>query len=214
MQEIWKDIEGYEGLYQVSNLGRIKSLNYLNTGITKIMKQNLSGNYATIGLCKKGKVKTRYIHRLVAETFIPNTDNYLEVNHKDENKQNNRVDNLEWCTRKYNINYGTHNQRMIQSKIGTNIGENNPFYGKHHNLETREKISESHKGIHAGAKHPNARKIICITTGEIFDYIKQASDKYNIDNSSITKCCKGKIKHIGKHPITNERLAWKYYDEL
>ena len=109
MTEIFKDVPGYEGLYQVSNLGRVKSL---HDGKEKIRKPCIdpSGYYYVI-LCKKG-IKTKYsLHRLVALVFIPNPNNYPEVNHKDENKANNQVDNLEWCTRQYNANYGTARKR-------------------------------------------------------------------------------------------------------
>lgn len=104
-QEIWKDLKGYEGLYQVSNLGRIKSLYFSKE---KIMKPILTGTckYYTIGLAKNKKRKTHLIHRLVAETFLENPNNLPEVNHKDENKLNNRIDNLEWCNHEYNMHYG------------------------------------------------------------------------------------------------------------
>ena len=86
MKEEWKDIKGYEGLYQVSNLGRVKSLNYRRTGNEKILSLRKHKNgYVYIGLSKNGKTKHLRVHRLVAETFISNPNNYLEVNHKDEN---------------------------------------------------------------------------------------------------------------------------------
>lgn len=108
MSEIWKDIKDYEGLYQVSNNGRIKSLNYRRTGKEKILspKTNPSG-YLYINLCKNGITKSYRVHRLVAETYISNPENLPEVNHKDEVKSNNTVKNLEWCTHLYNANYGT-----------------------------------------------------------------------------------------------------------
>lgn len=114
--EIWKDIEGYPN-YQVSNMGRVKSFNYKQTGKEKIMKgsKNNSG-YPQVSLCKEGKTKTYLIHRLVASAFLDNPNNLPEVNHIDEDKSNNRVDNLEYCNRKYNCNYGTHIEKMIKSK--------------------------------------------------------------------------------------------------
>lgn len=126
LNEVWKDIEGYEGLYQVSNLGRIKSLDrlvsYSNGGIrfykSQILKPKLEKDgYLRIGLRKEKKKVFFLIHRLVANAFIPNLDNLPQVNHKDENKQNNTVDNLEWCTAKYNINYGTRTERNTTSRI-------------------------------------------------------------------------------------------------
>ena len=107
----WRDIEGYEGLYQVSNEGRVKN----SKG--KILKGEKScWGYLRVGLWKDGKQAHKQIHRLVAEAFIPNPQNLPQVNHKDENKQNNSVDNLEWCDRKYNINYGTGVQRSAKKR--------------------------------------------------------------------------------------------------
>ena len=113
MQEIWKDIEGYEGLYQVSNLGRIKSLQRITVGKKygihklkeKILKEGKCGKYNIVILRKNGKNKTLYVHRLVAKTFINNSNNYPEINHKDGNTMNNNKENLEWCNRSYNIKH-------------------------------------------------------------------------------------------------------------
>ena len=115
MKEIWKDIKDYEGLYQVSNWGRVKSIKF---GKERILKQhiNIKGGYYYVCLLKNGKHKNYYVHRLVAEAFIPNSYNLPQVNHRDENKLNNNVDNLEWCTNEYNHNYGTINERISQSQ--------------------------------------------------------------------------------------------------
>lgn len=116
--EIWKDIKGYEGLYQVSNLGRVKSLeNRSNHKKEKILASHIRNQYYSVTLYKDSHYKNYTIHRLVAGAFIPNPDNLPEVNHKDENKLNNYVDNLEWCDKKYNINYG-HSavNRQIQNR--------------------------------------------------------------------------------------------------
>ena len=111
--EIWKDIEGYEGLYQVSNLGRVKSLGNNKTRKEKILKSTKNTNgYLEVQLCKEGKHKKYLTHRLVAQAFIPNPNNLLEVNHINEDKTDNRVDNLEYCDRKYNCNYGTRNKKV------------------------------------------------------------------------------------------------------
>ena len=113
-QEIWKPISNYEGLYEISNKGQIKSVgryiksNHNNTRFQEEKIRKLTVNnkgYITVRLCKNGKYKTFLVHRLVAETFIPNPLGYNEINHKDENKTNNKVDNLEWCSHDYNINY-------------------------------------------------------------------------------------------------------------
>lgn len=107
--ETFKDILGYEELYQVSNLGRIKSLKF---GKEKLLSPAFDKDgYLYVCLCKNGEKKRYFIHRLVAQAFLPNPNNYPEVNHIDENKLNNNVDNLEWCDRKYNINYGTRTEK-------------------------------------------------------------------------------------------------------
>lgn len=131
MEEIWKDIEGYEDVYQVSNLGRVKRV---TTG--RVLKGISSGcGYVQVDLSKHGTTSKKLIHRLVAQAFILNTENKLEVNHIDEDKTNNRVDNLEWATRQENNNHGTHNEKVSKSKsipiIAINIksGESKEFYG-------------------------------------------------------------------------------------
>ena len=122
MKEIWKDIKGYEGLYQVSNLGRVKSLSRKRIDRNQILPErilkpifNEKRGYYQIYLRKNNISRTFKPHRLVAEAFIPNPDNLPEVNHKDENKVNNCVDNLEWCNRNYNMNYGTKNKRIAKA---------------------------------------------------------------------------------------------------
>lgn len=119
MVEIWKDIEGYEGLYEVSNQGRVRSLNYNKTGKVKELKPKNNGNgYLIAQLYKCGKIKYFLIHRLVAKAFLEDWSMWFpEVNHKDEDKTNNSVDNLEWCSTKYNNNYGTRLDRVRQTRI-------------------------------------------------------------------------------------------------
>lgn len=110
MREEWKPIAGYEGLYKVSNLGRV-----CNT--QKVLKQTVSRKgYARVGLHKNGNLKTIEIHRLVAQAFLDNPNGFPEVNHKDENKLNNMVENLEWCTRKHNVTYGNRQKKATETK--------------------------------------------------------------------------------------------------
>ena len=133
--EIWKDIPGYEGLYQVSDLGQVKSYDMLvnNCGKSKslrrgriLKKTNIKG-YERVHLCKDGKVMQCYVHYLVLSTFLPNPEPYTltEINHKNEDKSDNRLCNLEWCDRKYNNNYGTHTQRMVETKIKRGLWDPN-----------------------------------------------------------------------------------------
>lgn len=119
--EEWRDIEGYEGLYQVSNEGRVKSLSKTWTcgkgsvryEKEKILKQHsIWCGYLRVCLSKDGENKWFLVHRLVANSFIPNPNGYAQVNHKNENKKENSVENLEWCSPAYNINYGTRTDRI------------------------------------------------------------------------------------------------------
>lgn len=127
--EEWRDIEGYERLYQASNYGNVKSLNYRRTGREELLKPSVRRNgYLQVQLYKDGKQETKYIHKLVAQVFLPNPHGYTEVNHKDEDKTNNTVwinddgtidlekSNLEWCAHEYNSNYGTRNQRVAEAQ--------------------------------------------------------------------------------------------------
>lgn len=117
----WRDIKDYEGQYQVSNTGLVRSLDRIvcsgrqvNTIHGKVRKQNIVGKgYCQVLLCKNGKVKAFLVHRLVAQAFIPNSNEYPCINHKDGNPLNNSVENLEWCTYKYNNEY---NNRIERSK--------------------------------------------------------------------------------------------------
>lgn len=118
-KEIWKDIEGYEGLYQVSNLGNVRSY---HSGEWRLLTNVInSRGYKQYLLYKNGKRKNMRGNRLVAEAFIPNPDNLSFVNHKDENPSNDCVENLEWCTCEYNNNYGTARERS-----SLNHGRNRP----------------------------------------------------------------------------------------
>lgn len=117
MNELWKDIKGYEGKYQVSNLGNVRSLNYRRVkGHIRNLSLRLSGGgYLQASLSNGINSSNMAVHQLVAKAFIENPLCLTEVNHKDENKTNNEVDNLEWCTREYNINHGTGNSRRSKA---------------------------------------------------------------------------------------------------
>lgn len=157
MVEEWRDIEGFEGLYQISNLGRVKSLErhicYYDTRwgryVDKVNKERIlksvGGTYQIIQLRKDNKYFPKYIHRLVASAFIPNPENKPEVNHKDRNPRNNRLDNLEWVTSKENTLH------LISS--GYDMGAN---------------------------------PVKCLEDGMVFSCKAEAAEYYNIDNTSIT----------------------------
>ena len=116
---MWKNIKGYEGLYQVSDKGEVRSLNYRNTGKVQVLKPDKNNRgYLQVTLCKNGKRKIFLIHRLVAMAFIPNPSNLPQINHKDENPLNNCVENLEFCDSRYNNNFGTRNQRIAEKRTG------------------------------------------------------------------------------------------------
>lgn len=126
MEEVWKDVLGYEGYYQVSNLGRYRSLDrHANVGgggrrlvKGRIMKSvKCQNGYQEATFHVGGKRTARLLHRVVATAFIPNPENLPEINHKDEDITNNCVDNLEWCTSKYNANYGSRNIRMMENRV-------------------------------------------------------------------------------------------------
>ena len=186
--EEWKRIEVdgevYEN-YEVSNLGRVRSLNYNGIkGRVQIMKARDNGTgYLNVVLYKNKKPKRFYVHRLVALMFIENDDPTVktDVNHKDENKSNNAVDNLEWCDRKYNIHYGTCRERAIQTL-------------KKHKL----KHKPNHKPNH------NHQEIICLKTGKIFDTIKDAMEW--CDKVGIKMCFSRNCEIEGY-------FCWTYYDE-
>jgi len=170
MQEIWKDVNGYEGLYQVSNLGRVESL---QRDVNLILKPRLRRDgYLIVSLSKNGKVKSKPIHRLVATAFIPNPDNKKTVNHKDGNKLNNHVTNLEWNTSSENNKHAYN--------IGIKIGSMTGKFGNEHNRST--KINQYNKiGVFInsfGSSHEIKRKL-------------------NINPSHVISVCKGKRKTAG-----------------
>ena len=120
-EEIWCTIKGYEGMYEVSDQGRVRSLKF---GKERILRPGMDGcGYLQVGLWKNGDRNVFLVHRLVAQSFIPNPDNLPEVNHRDENKENNFVQNLEWCSDKYNTNYGTRNQRVSEKNTNGKLSK-------------------------------------------------------------------------------------------
>lgn len=198
--EIWKDIPDYPN-YQVSNYGRIKSLNYKRSGKEKILKpQPNNKGYLRIALSKNGNSTLFFVHRLVASVFLKNDNNLPIINHKDENPSNNHVDNLEWCNHSYNMNYGTCKERMSvnvsKALKGKYIGENNPMYGK--------PMSEKMKNTlyNANRKTVLLYNVYGVLLGE-FESVVVASKETNIDKRSIALCASGERKTAGGY-------IWKY----
>ena len=193
--ELWKDIYyidtitkevvDYRGKYQISNTGKVKSIKN-----NKILKNCLSTHgYLRVNLYKNGSCKEFKIHRLVGHMFVDNNNNYQEINHLDEDKTNNHYTNLQWVTRQENVNYGERNEKSAK-KI--------------------------------------RKKVICINTGIVYDSTLDAQEKTGISSQTISSCClfhdvncnkdewfkthKGNPrKTAGKHPITKEKLVWKFY---
>ena len=178
--EIFMPIKDYEDTYAVSNLGRVKNI---KTG--KILKQSKDRyGYMKIGLSEDGKRKTHQVHRLVLETFKANSRNCSDVNHIDENKENNALNNLEWCTHKENINHGTHNARSAATKKA------NGTYDKIAKINS-EKLSIP---------------VYCITNNTVYKSACEAARQLKLDQGSINKCLKGKYKQTGGY-------QFKYYTE-
>lgn len=177
-QEIWKDIiikkngviYDYTGLYEVSNIGRVRSLRD-NHGKyrRKIMKCGHDTNgYCTVVLTMDGR-QVFLVHRLVANAFIPNPNNLPVVNHRDECKSNNCVNNLEWCTVQQNTKYSSYTR----------------------------------KGLLAGDKNPNSKKVICLETKNVFTTVKKAKEWCGGD---VAQCCNGRSKTAGGY-------HWMWYED-
>lgn len=204
MQEEWRDIViekngityDYTGLYQVSNLGRVRSMNYKNTGTIQLLKLNVvKSGYVTVGLYKDEKYSKFFVHRLVATAFILNPQSLPEINHKDFNKTNNSINNLEWISRKGNVKHSyeadeerSRQRRNKQSKIMKDkyTGNKNPMHGKTYD------------------ENPRARSIICIETLQVFTTIKEAKEW--LGKGNISSSLKDESKTAGGY-------HWMYYED-
>lgn len=167
--EVWKDVVGYEGFYQVSNYGNVRSVDrivqcsnskrfYKGRSISRCVDDK---GYARVLLSVSGKHESCQVHRLVAKAFIDNPDDLPEVNHKDENPLNNHCDNLEWCSKVYNLEYGTGRARSIQSHMKRVL-----------QYDMNMQFIAEYDGVNSAARAINKPK----------------------DATAITKCCTGKNK--------------------
>lgn len=179
-KEIWKKIDGYEN-YSVSKDGDVR-----NDKTERILKphHNKAG-YQSINLYKNGKVKHFQVHRLVAETFIPNPDDLPCIDHINTIRDDNRVENLRWVTYKENMNNPLTRKKMS--------GENHPMYER------------------TGENNPTSKMVICVTTREIFNGAMEAERQTGVNQSNISLCCSGKRKSAGV--INGKPAIWMYYDE-
>jgi len=161
MNEIWKYIDGYDNRYQISNTGKVKNL--LGERVLSIS----NCGYVRVGLCKNSKIKQESIHRLVAKYFIPNIDNKQFVNHKDGNKLNNSVENLEWVTLSENMKHSYKN-------------------GLHIISDKHRKVASEQAKKRIGEKNPISKKVKNTVTGDEFVSISEAAKKYNKTHSCLS----------------------------
>ena len=223
----WRQIKGFEGLYEVSNLGQVRSLdkyskckngkyNFYKGKIVKVGKDKYG--YLQFALSKDKNKKTVKVHRLVAEAFIPNPLNKPQIDHINTNKNNNKVWNLRWVTPKENIN----NPITLKK----HKGENNPMFGKHHSEETKKKLSELNKGKYGGVNNPfygkkhneetieiikskqKCKKVLCIETNVIYNSINEAAKETKLNRTLISRCCNGY-----KYPKTVGGYHFKFVEK-
>lgn len=179
---VWKPVKGYEGLYVVSNTGQVRSL----IRCEKELKQNVTKRgYCSVELFRNKHSKRLLVHRLVAEAFVPNPDELPQVNHIDENPRNNFADNLEWCTAKYNMNYGDGAKRR-HSKID-------------YTTEKRKQVARKNgKARAVPVMQIKDNTVLCV-----YENAKIASERTNVDHSHICDVANGKRKTAGGY-------VWKY----
>lgn len=183
MEEVWKDIPNYEGLYQVSNLGRVRGLDRMTQcknippffikGVELVLSK-CAGGYFYCHLSKNNKKKSYSVHRLVATTFIPNPNHYRDVNHKNGDKSDNRVSNLEWLTHKENIWHAIKNGMITPQKN-------------------------------------NSKRVICVETNEIFESATEAAKAKNCNSCSICHITKKRIMKTRSGKIYIPKTAGGYH---
>lgn len=234
MQEIWKDIKGYEGLYQVSNLGRVRSFKDKNN--IRVLKP-AGKPYLMISISNNQHKTKRYlVHRLVAQAFVENIENKAQVNHIDGNKLNNKASNLEWTTPKENINHAWKNNLTTPTyKKVYQYNLNGSFIKEYESVTLASKMTnilvtdisqccndkkksaggyqwsfeKNTKSIQYYKRKTNAKKIIQILNGNVikkFDSLTKAQEETKILKTSIANCLKKRTKSAGGY-------TWEYMEE-
>lgn len=189
MEEIWKPVKNFENLYEISNLGRVKSHHKYGGLDNRIMKQKINRyGYSCVKLSNRGHTRHVQVHRLVAETFLENPNDFPMINHKDENKLNNHVENLEWCNAQYNNTYGHRLEKAFP--------------------KAWEKWSYTERGRAHMSKVGKARGKRCASfkDGKMlkeFASAAEAARYYNIKKTHVVYCCEGKSK-------ARSGMQWKY----
>jgi hypothetical protein len=190
MKETWVDIEGYEELYSISTLGRVKSLERYRQNHGRLQKveskikstRKDKQGYVLLDLYKDNKPKTVRVHRIVAEAFIPNPNNKETVNHIDGDKSNNNINNLEWASAKE---------------------QNEHFYKR--NLKSKENIEKAVKAMNK----VQSKKVKCLNDETVYESVSEAARQIGITGSLIARCCRGERKSAGKDKNMNP-LRWIY----
>lgn len=211
--EWWLPIKGYEGLYEVSNLGRVRSVD--RTVIAKngrlmhlkgtILKNCTYENYNLVRLSKNGEGSKKFVHKLVAEAFLPNPENKKEVDHliPVNDGGTDEVFNLKWCTHEENMN-----NPISKLKQENRCGDKNPMFGKHHTEVAKKKMSEARKGkkFNMPLNNAGSKKVYQYTLeGELVKIWPSVAEckRNGFDNGTISKCCNGKEK-------THKGYIWSY----
>ena len=210
MEEIWKPINGYEGLYEVSSFGRIRRLEHKakngNIFQTHLIKDYSCLGYKYVCLCKNGIMKKHRVHRLVGFAFVDGYFDGAEIDHINTIKSDNRCENLRWTNRKGNM-ANPITKELVDKSRPILSGDKNPMYGKHHTEEAKEKC----RAPNVGANNHGARKVNQYDKDGNFvasyGCVKFAADSVGIPASNISRCCRNKCRSAAGY-------VWEYAEEV